>query len=238
MAQKNKAAKTGREIVIAPSILASDLGRLADEVRAVERAGADWIHIDVMDGRFVPNLTWGPPIVKAVRKATSLPLDVHLMIVEPEKYIDAFAAAGADVITIHAETCPHLHRSVEQIQEAGQKLSPKRRIRAGVALNPSTSLTALDYVLPDLDSILIMTVNPGFGGQSFIPQSLEKISELTFRLYELGLSIPIQVDGGVTLANIPAIASAGATNFVAGTTVFGAKDYKKIIKDLRQAAKV
>lgn len=228
---RNKKAKASG-VVIAPSILAADLGRLAQEVKAVERAGADWIHIDVMDGLFVPNITWGPPIVAAVRKATSLPLDVHLMIVEPEKYIGAFAAAGADVITVHAETCPHLHRTLQQIKEA----RPNKPILAGVALNPSTSLSALDYVLGDLDQVLIMTVNPGFGGQSFIPQCLEKIAELVFRLYELGLQVPIQVDGGVTLDNVSDIAAAGATNFVAGTTVFGAKDYKKVIATLRRKA--
>jgi len=230
------AKKKPTGIIIAPSILSADFARLGEEVRAAEKAGADWIHVDVMDGRFVPNMTIGPLVVQAVRRSTRLPLDVHLMIVEPEKYIDAFAAAGADIITVHAETCPHLHRTIQQIREAGKKQNPPRPVKAGVALNPSTSLTALDYVLPDLDLVLIMTVNPGFGGQSFIPICLEKVAELRWLCDDLDLAPIIQVDGGVNPKTIATIAAAGARSFVAGNAVFAQKDYKKVIAELRREA--
>lgn len=225
-----------RRVIIAPSILSADFGRIGEEVKAVSRAGADWIHLDVMDGRFVPNITFGPLMVKAVRRATRLPLDVHLMIVEPEKYIDEFVAAGADKITVHVETCPHLSRTVQQIREAGRRLKPARPIRAAVSLNPATSLSALDYLLPDLDMVLLMTVNPGFGGQDFIPFSLEKIRDLRFLIADQGLNVDLEVDGGVTVANIAAIRAAGANVFVTGNTVFSAPDYRAVIQKLRAAA--
>lgn len=237
MATKKKGGKkAGQRVIIAPSILSADFGRLAEDVKAVTKAGADWIHVDIMDGRFVPNITFGPMIVKAVRKATRLPLDVHLMIVEPEKYIDDFVAAGADGITVHAETCPHLHRTIQQIREAGKKVKPRRNVRAAAALNPSTSLAGLDYLLPDLDMVLLMTVNPGFGGQKFIPSSLEKLLDLQWLIEDMAVDIDVQVDGGVTVDNIAAIREAGANVFVAGSAVFGAKDYKKVVKQLKAAA--
>jgi ribulose-phosphate 3-epimerase len=236
MMAAKKSGAGARKALIAPSILSADFGRLHEEVQAVTRAGADWVHVDVMDGRFVPNITIGPMVVRAVRRATRLPLDVHLMIVEPEKYIDEFAAAGADIITVHAEACAHLHRAVQQIKEAGSKLKPARKIRAGVSLNPSTSLAALDYVLPDLDLVLIMSVNPGFGGQKFIPRSLEKIKDLKWLVADQGLDLDLEVDGGVTVDNVGQIARAGVNAFVAGNTVFSARDYRKVISALRRNA--
>lgn len=224
------------EIIIAPSILSADFARLGDEIQAVEKAGADWIHVDVMDGRFVPNMTIGPLVAAAARRSTKLPLDVHLMIVEPEKYLDQFVAAGADLVTVHAETCPHLHRTLQQIREAGKKLKPAREVKVGVALNPSTSLTALDFVLPELDMVLIMTVNPGFGGQSFIPICLEKVAELRWMCDDLGINPIIEVDGGINPKTIATVAAAGARAFVAGNAVFGQNDYRKTIAELRGEA--
>ncbi len=229
---------TGKGVIIAPSILSADFGRLGAEVKAVDKAGADWIHVDVMDGRFVPNITIGPMVVKAVRKATDLPLDVHLMIVEPEKYIDEFVAAGADIITVHAEACSHLHRVIQQIKEAGKKLKPKKEVMAGVSLNPATSLAAIEYILPELDMVLLMSVNPGFGGQEFIPASIDKIQDLSWLADDMGLeNLLIQVDGGINLDNIGPATQAGAKAFVAGNTVFSAQDYKKIIRELKDRAK-
>lgn len=221
---------TAHPIRIAPSILSADLAHLADEVRAVEQGGADWLHIDVMDGRFVPNLTFGMPLVRSLRPVTRLPLDVHLMIVEPERYIDVFAQAGADHITVHAEACPHLERTLAQIQEAGCK--------AGVALNPSTPLHALDYVWHRLDLVLIMTVNPGFGGQSFIQATLPKIQALSQTLQHHKPDALIAVDGGVSPQTAPAIADAGASVLVAGNAVFSAASelYAQKIHAIREAA--
>lgn len=214
---------------IAPSILSADFSRLGEEIRAVETAGADYIHIDVMDGHFVPNITIGPLIVDAVRKVTALPLDVHLMIENPDLYIPDFAAAGADIIVVHAEAVNHLHRTVQLIKSLGKK--------AGVSLNPGTPLNVLDYVLEDLDLVLLMTVNPGFGGQSFIEACLPKIHSLRAMLDRRGCEAELEVDGGVKLSNIAQIAHAGADVFVAGSAVFGSSDYTKTISELKQLAK-
>jgi ribulose-phosphate 3-epimerase len=215
-------------IRIAPSILSADFGRLADEVRAVEAAGADWIHVDVMDGRFVPNITIGPLVVEAVRNVTRLPIDAHLMIVEPERYVDAFAKAGADLISVHAEVSPHLHRTIQAIRAAGA--------RPSVALNPSTPLDCLEYVFGDVDMVLLMTVNPGFGGQSYIPAVTEKVRRLRRMADERGQELEIEVDGGVKAGTVGEVAQAGANVLVAGTAVFGAKDYRAAVHDLRDAA--
>jgi len=213
---------------IAPSILSADFSRLGDEIRAVEAAGADYIHIDVMDGHFVPNITIGPLIVEAARKVTSLPLDVHLMIENPDRYIPDFAAAGADIIVVHAEATNHLHRTVQLIKSFGKK--------AGVALNPATPLTVLYYILEELDLLLLMTVNPGFGGQSFIEACLPKIHSLRAILDRRGCEAELEVDGGVKPANITRISHAGADVFVAGSAVFGASDYAATIRELKQLA--
>jgi len=222
--------------VIAPSILSADFGRLGLQIRAVDKAGAGWIHVDVMDGRFVPNITIGPMVVKAARKATRLPLDVHLMIEEPDRYLEDFIAAGADVITVHAEATTHLHRTIQHIKEAAKKTRPRRKVWAAASLNPSTSLAALDYVLPELDMALVMSVNPGFGGQKFIPGSLEKLRDLKWMIADQGLQVPIQVDGGITVDNIESAAAAGADIFVAGSSVYGADDYAKRIRELKKRA--
>jgi len=213
------------EYYIAPSLLSADFGRLAEEVRAVEAAGADLLHIDVMDGRFVPNITIGPPVVAAIRKVATAPLDVHLMIVEPERYIEEFAKAGAEVITVHAEATPHLQRAVARIRELGKK--------AGVALNPSTSLSSVEWVLHDVDMVLIMSVNPGFGGQAFLPSSLGKIELLRSQLSRSGLNVDIQVDGGIKADNVGEVVSAGANVIVSGSGIFGTPDYKKTIGQMR-----
>ncbi len=219
---------TTDKIVIAPSILACDFGRLADEIQAVTDAGADWIHADVMDGHFVPNITIGPRIVEAIRNATQLPLDVHLMIEQPERYIESFVKSGATIVGVHAEACPHLHRTVAQIREAGA--------RASVTINPGTPASALEPVLGDVDQVLVMTVNPGFGGQRFIPGTLAKVENLRGWIRDRGLAVALEVDGGITEDTIASAARAGANAFVAGTAIFGAPNYQEAIAALRQAA--
>lgn len=211
---------------IAPSLLSADFGKLAVEVAAVEKAGADLLHVDVMDGRFVPNITIGPPVVAAIKRYAKLPLDVHLMIVEPEKYIEAFAETGADVITVHAEATPHLQRAVARIRELGKK--------AGVSLNPSTSLSAIEWVLTDVDMVLLMTVNPGFGGQAYLPAMTGKIELLRSQLTRAGLSVDIEVDGGIKEDNIEVVVRAGANVIVSGSGIFGTKDYGKTIAGMRK----
>ena len=213
---------------IAPSILSADFSRLGEEIKAVEAAGADYIHVDVMDGHFVPNITIGSPVVSAIRKVTKLPLDVHLMISEPERYIADFAKAGSDIITVHAEACIHLHRTIGYIKEQG--------IRAGVSLNPSTPLSLIEHILEDVDLLLLMTVNPGFGGQKFIKTMLPKIAEMRRIINDRGLKVELEVDGGVTLDNIYDISRAGADSFVAGSAVFGSSDYKKTIEEMKRLA--
>ena len=213
---------------IAPSILSADFSRLGDEIRAIEQGGADYVHIDVMDGHFVPNITIGPLVVAAVRRVTALPLDVHLMIENPDRYVGDFAKAGADLIVVHVEATTHLHRTIQLIRSLGKK--------AGVSLNPATPLTTLDMILPDLDLVLLMTVNPGFGGQSFIESCLPKITQLRQRIDQLGKPIELEVDGGVKIDNIERIAAAGADVFVAGSAVFGASDYAATIRQLRANA--
>jgi ribulose-phosphate 3-epimerase len=214
---------------IAPSILSARFERLGEELAAIEEAGADWVHVDVMDGHFVPNITIGPLVVKAVKRATNLPLDVHLMIESPENYIDAFADAGATTIGIHVETCPHLHRTLAQIRESGA--------RACVVLNPSTPAEAIEPVIGDVDQVLVMTVNPGFGGQRFITSMLPKIETIRGWIDERKLDVDLEVDGGVSNETILAAASAGADVFVAGTAVFEAADYRDAISTLRDKAR-
>ena len=213
---------------IAPSILSADFGRLAEEVQAVERAGADWIHVDVMDGRFVPNITIGPVVVAAVRKATKLPIDVHLMIVEPERYVDDFAHAGADILSVHVETSNHLARTLQHIRSLGKK--------AGVVLNPHTPPDSVEYVLERADLILVMSVNPGFGGQSFIDTSLDKISRLRSMIDARGLKVHIEVDGGIGLSNVANVVRHGAEWIVAGSAVFGKGDPEGATRELRRKA--
>ena len=215
-----------KKVKVAPSILSADFSRLGEEIRAVEAAGADIIHIDVMDGHFVPNITIGPLIVQAARKVTKLPLDVHLMIENPELFIADFAKAGADYLTVHAEAAYHLHRLVQSIRE-------HKGVKAAVSLNPATPLEALDYVLVDLDMVLIMSVNPGFGGQAFIPSQLDKIRGLRKRIDDRRLDLEIEVDGGIKTDNAAEVAAAGADILVAGSAVFGAKDYAAAIKGIR-----
>ena len=217
-----------RQILIAPSILSADFGHLADEIAAVEAAGADWIHVDVMDGRFVPNITIGPLVVEAARRATSLPLDVHLMIEEPERYVGEFVKAGAATVGVHVETCPHLHRTLAQIREAGA--------RASVVLNPATPAELVRPVLDATDQVLVMSVNPGFGGQRFIEGVLPKIRQLRGWIDEAGLDVDLEVDGGIAPGTIGRAAAAGANVFVAGNAVFGAGDYAEAIRALRRAA--
>jgi ribulose-phosphate 3-epimerase len=214
---------------IAPSILSADFSRLGEEVRAVEAAGADYIHIDVMDGHFVPNITIGPLVVEAVRRVTALPLDVHLMIENADRYIPDFVKAGADIVVVHAEATAHLHRTVQLIKSLGA--------RAGVSLNPATPLCALEHILEELDLVLLMTVNPGFGGQSFIESCIPKIHALRAMLDRRGCEAELEVDGGVKTDNIARIAHAGADVFVAGSAVFGSSDYAATIGELKRQAR-
>ena len=218
-------ARASAGIRIAPSLLSANFARLAEEVAMCEAGGADWLHIDVMDGRFVPNLTFGAKVIQTVRRLTKLPLDVHLMVVEPEKYFDDFAAAGANTLTIHVEAAPHLHRQLARIRELG--------CNAGVALNPATPVDSVREVIPDLDLLLIMTVNPGFGGQEFIPQSINKVARARALLDEARSRAALEVDGGISRKTIAEVHRAGATTFVAGNAIFSAADPKKEIAALR-----
>jgi ribulose-phosphate 3-epimerase len=217
-----------QEILIAPSILSADFSNLGAEIRAVDKAGADIIHVDVMDGHFVPNITIGPLVVKAASMVTAKELDVHLMISDPGSYIDAFADAGANWITVHVEACTHLHRVIGQIKQRG--------LKAGAVLNPATTLASLDYILEDLDLVMVMSVNPGFGGQTFIQSTLEKIWQLRQRIDTLGLETGIEVDGGISRDTIHDVAEAGANIFVAGSAVYGSDDYQSTMSELRDLA--
>ncbi|MFC5703425.1 ribulose-phosphate 3-epimerase [Cohnella faecalis] len=220
-----------KKLTIAPSILASDFSRLGEEIRSIEEAGADWIHIDIMDNHFVPNLTFGPPIVSMIRHVTKLPFDVHLMVERPETLFPALAEAGADRITVHPEACVHLHRTLASIRELG--------IKAGVALNPHTPLNVLEYMLDEIDLVLIMTINPGFGGQAFLPSMLPKLRQLRELLDKHGRNdIHIQVDGGINAETAALVTDAGANSLVAGTFIFGKQDRAAAISALRAASKV
>lgn len=214
---------------ISPSILSADFTRLGAELKALEDAGADYVHVDVMDGRFVPNITIGPFIVEAARRATKLPLDVHLMIEEPERYIADFAKAGADIITVHVEATRHLHKTVQMIKESGKK--------AGVTLNPATPVSSLEEVIGDVDLVLVMSVNPGFSGQGFIPASIGKLRVVRDMISKTGRPIELEVDGGIKTSNIKAAAAAGADVFVSGSGVFSTPDYKKTISAMKEEAR-
>ena len=217
-----------KTMMIAPSILSADFSRLGDEVRAVEAAGAEVIHVDVMDGHFVPNITIGPLVVKAVRQVTDLPVDVHLMITEPDRYLKDFADAGADWITVHVEACVHLHRTLNYIRDLGKK--------AGAVLNPATSLSTLDYVLEELDLVMLMSVNPGFGGQSFIESTLGKTRRLRAMLDKVNPGAGIEIDGGISPRTIGRVAEAGANIFVAGSAIYGQDDYGDVIREMKELA--
>lgn len=209
-------------LILAPSVLSADFARLAEHIQAVESAGADWLHLDVMDGMFVPNLSFGQPVVRAIRAVTSLPLDVHLMIQDPGRYLESFAQAGADVLTVHLEACVHLHRNLQQIKALG--------LQAGVALNPHTPVESLWPVLPDLDLVCLMSVNPGFGGQAFIPATMNKLAALDRYRKEHGLTFRIEIDGGVDLQNAVSLMQAGADVLVAGNSVFGQADAAQAVR--------
>ncbi len=221
-------SKSKRAVKIVPSLLSCDFSRLGEEIKAVDAAGADWIHIDVMDGRFVPNLTVGPLVVAAAKKATALPLDVHLMIVEPEDLIPEFIKEGADSITVHVEACPHLHRTIQLIKQHGSK--------AGVTLNPATPISSIEEILGEVDLLLIMSVNPGFGGQKFIPSAIDKIRAVRKMIDDRGLTVDLEVDGGVKIDNIGILAEAGANIFVAGSAIFESLHYTRTIQEMRKSA--
>ena len=217
----------GLPLLIAPSILSANFAKLGDDVAAVERGGADLIHVDVMDGHFVPNITIGPPVVRALKRVASKPLDVHLMIEQPERYVDDFAAAGAAMLSVHVEASRHLHRTIAHIKSRG--------IKAGAVLNPSTPASALEEIAGDLDFVLVMSVNPGFGGQQFIPQSLEKLQRVREVLTRAGSSVPIEIDGGIDATNAAAVVAAGASILVAGNAIFGTPDAEAATRALRAA---
>jgi ribulose-phosphate 3-epimerase len=216
------------EIRIAPSILAADFGRLGAEAEAVTAAGCDYLHVDVMDGRFVPNLTIGQPVVAALRRHTHLPLDVHLMIEEPERYLESFARAGADLICVHVEACRHLHRALQEIRALGK--------RPAVSLNPSTPIESVEWVLDEVEMVLVMSVNPGFGGQRFIPSALAKLRALRARALARGLALELEVDGGIVVENVAEVVAAGATVLVSGTGIFGTGNYAETIAKMRREA--
>jgi len=215
-------------VKIAPSLLSADFARLAEEIDLAEKGGADWIHLDIMDGHFVPNITFGPPLLASLRKITSLPFDTHLMIEDPDRYLEAFRSAGSDIITVHYEACPHLHRTVQRIKELGAK--------AGVSLNPATPVSVLERIIPDVDLVLIMSVNPGFGGQSFIPSSGEKLSQVAELLRSKHSRAYLEVDGGIDQQTARVAVRAGATVLVAGSSVFGSPDVPSAIQSLRASA--
>ncbi len=217
-----------RKIIIAPSVLSADFSRLEEQIRLVEKGGADWLHLDIMDGNFVPNITFGPMIVKTIRSMTKLPLDTHLMIKSPERFIESFRKAGSDRLTVHVETCSHLHRTVEAIKELGAK--------AGVTLNPATPASSLKEILPYVDLVLVMTVNPGFGGQKFIRSMLRKVREMNEMISSVNPKIHLEVDGGVDETNAFELVKAGANAFVAGHSIFSKRDITGAVRKLRKAA--
>ena len=225
---EQRAASSKSKILIAPSILSADFAKLGEEIEAVKAGGADWLHVDVMDGHFVPNLTIGPAVVAAVKRVTSLPLEVHLMITDPDRYLRTFVDSGASLIIVHAEVLPHLQRTLQEIRRLGA--------RAGVALNPSTPLVAMENVMADLDLLLVMSVNPGFGGQSFIPHTFDKLAAARARLAARGCQAAVEVDGGVTVDNAAALVRSGVSILVAGSSIFGAPDATAAVRALREAA--
>lgn len=216
-------------VKLSPSILSADFGKLLEDVKKVEEAGVEYLHIDIMDGHFVPNISFGPMVMKAISGKTNLVKDVHLMIENPDQYVEEFVKAGADIIVVHQEACPHLHRSIQNIKSYG--------VKAGVSLNPGTSLSTIEEVLPDVDMVLIMSVNPGFGGQSFIESQLDKITRLRQMINDRGLNIDIEVDGGVKISNVAKVVEAGANVIVAGSAIFGAENIDDAVKDFREEIK-